>query len=202
MILIIILIMIIIIIIIVIIIIIIITIIIVVIIIIVIIIIIMIVASRSPARAPPNLAIAHAPWAALLLIIIIMIIIISSSIIIIRIIMIIKIITIIIAPLERSIALAWVLVSNRRIRYDCISLQMTKTRGLILGGLRWSTSVPKRSLRFSSDSFCCRHAVPLAAYVKVVIRTCHILPPSEIDWGLCLAVFAGSEGTYLFHRSG
>ena len=25
-------------------------------------------------------------------------------------------------------------------------------------------------------------------------HTCHILPPSEIDLGLCLAVFAGSGG--------
>ena len=33
-------------------------------------------------------------------------------------------------------------------------------------------------------------------------HTCHILPPSEIDLGLCLAVFAGSEGRYLFHRIG
>ena len=32
--------------------------------------------------------------------------------------------------------------------------------------------------------------------------TCHILPPSEIDVGLCLAVFAGSGGKYLFHRIG
>ena len=29
-----------------------------------------------------------------------------------------------------------------------------------------------------------------------------ILPPSEIDFGLCLAVFAGSGGKYLFHRIG
>ena len=29
-------------------------------------------------------------------------------------------------------------------------------------------------------------------------HTCHILPPSEIDLGLCLAVLAGSEGRYLF----
>ena len=33
-------------------------------------------------------------------------------------------------------------------------------------------------------------------------HTCHILPPSEIDLGLCLAVFAGSGGKYLFHRIG
>ena len=32
--------------------------------------------------------------------------------------------------------------------------------------------------------------------------TCHILPPSEIDWGLFLADFAGSEGKSLFHRIG
>ena len=28
-------------------------------------------------------------------------------------------------------------------------------------------------------------------------HTCHILPPSEIDLGLCLAVFAGSGGTFI-----
>ena len=28
------------------------------------------------------------------------------------------------------------------------------------------------------------------------------LPPSEIDLELCLAVFAGSGGKYLFHRIG
>ena len=33
-------------------------------------------------------------------------------------------------------------------------------------------------------------------------HTCHILPPSEIGLGLCLAVFAGSGGKYLFHRIG
>ena len=33
-------------------------------------------------------------------------------------------------------------------------------------------------------------------------HTCHILPPSEIVLGLCLAVFAGSGGKYLFHRIG
>ena len=29
-------------------------------------------------------------------------------------------------------------------------------------------------------------------------HTCHILPPSEIDLGLCLALFAGLEGKKLF----
>ena len=33
-------------------------------------------------------------------------------------------------------------------------------------------------------------------------HTCHILPPSEIELGLFLAVFAGLEGRYLFHRIG
>ena len=33
-------------------------------------------------------------------------------------------------------------------------------------------------------------------------HTRHILPHSEINFGLCLAVFAGSEGKYLFHRIG
>ena len=35
-----------------------------------------------------------------------------------------------------------------------------------------------------------------------MFHTCHILPPSEIDLGLSLAVFAGSGGKYLFHRIG
>ena len=30
------------------------------------------------------------------------------------------------------------------------------------------------------------------------VRTCHILPPSEVDLGLCLAAFAGSEGNIYF----
>ena len=34
------------------------------------------------------------------------------------------------------------------------------------------------------------------------LHTCHILPPSEIDLGLCLAAFAGSGGKYPFHRIG
>ena len=29
-------------------------------------------------------------------------------------------------------------------------------------------------------------------------HTCHILPPSEIDWGLCFAVFAVSGGKYIY----
>ena len=33
-------------------------------------------------------------------------------------------------------------------------------------------------------------------------HTCHILPLSEIDLGLCLALFAGSGGKHLFHRIG
>ena len=36
----------------------------------------------------------------------------------------------------------------------------------------------------------------------LLVHTCHILPPSEIDLGLCLALFAGSGGKYLFHRIG
>ena len=35
---------------------------------------------------------------------------------------------------------------------------------------------------------------------STVGHTCHILLPSEIDLGLCLAVFAGSGGKHLFHR--
>ena len=34
------------------------------------------------------------------------------------------------------------------------------------------------------------------------MHTCHNLPPSEIDGGLFLAVFTGSEGEHLFHRIG
>ena len=34
------------------------------------------------------------------------------------------------------------------------------------------------------------------------LHTCHILPPSGIDWGLFLVVFTGSEGKHLFHRIG
>ena len=40
------------------------------------------------------------------------------------------------------------------------------------------------------------------AAVWVFILASHILPPSEIDSGLCLAVLAGSGGKYLFHRIG
>ena len=36
--------------------------------------------------------------------------------------------------------------------------------------------------------------------VVVVVHTCHNLPPSEIDLGLFLAVFTGSEGRYLFQN--
>ena len=47
-------------------------------------------------------------------------------------------------------------------------------------------------------------ALIVATFIQQIthIRTCHILPPSEIDLGLCLAVFAGSGGKYLFHRIG
>ena len=34
------------------------------------------------------------------------------------------------------------------------------------------------------------------------IHTCHILPHSEIDLGLCLAVFTDLDGKHLFHRIG
>ena len=37
---------------------------------------------------------------------------------------------------------------------------------------------------------------------RLLEHTCHILPPSEIDLGLCLAVVAGSGGKYVFHRIG
>ena len=41
-----------------------------------------------------------------------------------------------------------------------------------------------------------------ASSSSIDTHTCHILPPSEIDFGLCLAVFAGSGGKYLSHRIG
>ena len=47
-----------------------------------------------------------------------------------------------------------------------------------------------------------RALVTVFAAFNVIIHTRHILPPSEIDLGLCLAVFAGSGGKYLFHRIG
>ena len=40
------------------------------------------------------------------------------------------------------------------------------------------------------------------AELEDMFRTCHILPPSEIDLGLCFAVLTSSEGQYLFHRIG
>ena len=36
----------------------------------------------------------------------------------------------------------------------------------------------------------------------LIIHTCHILPPSEIDLGLFWADFTDSEGRHLFHRIG
>ena len=48
----------------------------------------------------------------------------------------------------------------------------------------------------------CRVGGQLGLRVLLVLHTCHILPPSEIDLGLCLAVFAGSGGKYIFHRIG
>ena len=49
---------------------------------------------------------------------------------------------------------------------------------------------------------CSRPPSPPAASGRGLyhIHTCHILPPSEIDSGLRLAVFAGSGGKHLFHR--
>ena len=38
--------------------------------------------------------------------------------------------------------------------------------------------------------------------LSAAAHTCHIPPPSEIDLGLSLAVFAGSGGKYLLHRIG
>ena len=38
--------------------------------------------------------------------------------------------------------------------------------------------------------------------IIIILHTCHILPPSEIDLGLCFAAFAGSGGKSLFHRIG
>ena len=39
-------------------------------------------------------------------------------------------------------------------------------------------------------------------YLISRLHTCHILPPSEIDSGLCLADFTDLEGKHLFHRIG
>ena len=39
-------------------------------------------------------------------------------------------------------------------------------------------------------------------YISQNNHTCHILPLSEIDLGLCLAEFAGAGGKYLPHRIG
>ena len=47
-----------------------------------------------------------------------------------------------------------------------------------------------------------RHAATAREGHALHLHTCYILPPSEIDLGLCLAVFAGSGGKYLFHRIG
>ena len=43
--------------------------------------------------------------------------------------------------------------------------------------------------------------VSLSLYITV-IHTCHILPPSEIYLGLCLADFTDLEGKHLFHTTG
>ena len=43
---------------------------------------------------------------------------------------------------------------------------------------------------------------PRARRARSKVHICHILPPSEIDLGLRLAVFAGSGGKYLLHRIG
>ena len=45
--------------------------------------------------------------------------------------------------------------------------------------------------------YCC-----LCFVCRLLHHTCHILPPSEKDLGLCLAVFPGSGGKYLLHRIG
>ena len=43
---------------------------------------------------------------------------------------------------------------------------------------------------------------PFVVSKVIISHTCHNLPPSEIDLGLLLAVFAGSGEKYLFHRIG
>ena len=47
-----------------------------------------------------------------------------------------------------------------------------------------------------------RRVVGVADVRVQLLHARHILPPSEIDLGLCLAVFAGSGGKYIFHRIG
>ena len=59
----------------------------------------------------------------------------------------------------------------------------------------WATQPLEQIL--DSEFLLCEPGVP-----EQSPHTWHILPPSEIDLGLCLAVFAGSEGRYLFHRIG
>ena len=51
----------------------------------------------------------------------------------------------------------------------------------------------------------CKHIYLAKHFRRLIghaVRTCHNLPPSEIDGGLFLAVFTGAEGRYLFHRIG
>ena len=55
--------------------------------------------------------------------------------------------------------------------------------------------------RLFYKEFLCFNAMP-CRHMPLLVHTCHILPPSEIDLGLSLAVFAGSGGKYLFHRIG
>ena len=61
----------------------------------------------------------------------------------------------------------------------------------------------RKSIR--SELYCSLFILSSATTSSYVTRrphTCHNLPPSEIDGGLFLADFAGSEGIYLFHRIG
>ena len=39
--------------------------------------------------------------------------------------------------------------------------------------------------------------IVIVIILVIIVHTCHILPPSEIDLGLCLADFKDLEGKYL-----
>ena len=74
--------------------------------------------------------------------------------------------------------------------------------------LVWRLAVRARGQLPQSSELSISQSEGLSSSASVVrkspnrFHTCHILPPSEIDLGLCLAVFAGSGGKYLFHRIG
>ena len=90
--------------------------------------------------------------------------------------------------------------------WDCCDLMRARVRRARLAG---------RSLLHVQHRLRRKWCMPTPAWKHTQMRvhlpttlqalpghTCHILPPSEIDLGLCLAVFEGSGGRYLFHRIG